>query len=413
MSEILLLRLSADSNECSWQRIDRLGNLLGPARDGSLAMAADSIRAVPSGVAVWCVVPQEAVRAIEMSVPVQDRRRARQAALYAIEDRVLTPLDDTHVAQADRERNGRWPQVAVSKRQMQAWITRLQEIGLTPTRMICESELLPQIDALRILWEPDRVLAISRDGRTLSCDSAQATKVIQRLRDEDTAIHVWCSQDHDPGPALAELGATGDQIECVTLDRPVVAWFADQARARKDLIDLLQGDYRSTDTGERDLRPWAWAGMAAAAVFVLQLVTWAVEIRELSQRQESLLQEMQTVWHGAMGPSARFDRYQARSRFEIALRGRGDGTDGGGTDRFLNMVQVLANASAGAGVDVQGLVLASDSLQVLIEAPDVSAVQRLASTVTDRSGSAVDIGDVDASGSTVSAQISINMAGGD
>jgi type II secretion system protein L len=411
MSEILLLRLSADPNGCSWQRIDRLGNLLGPANMGSLDQAAESIAGSGRTIAVWCVVPQETVRAIEISVPVKDRRRARQAALYAIEDRVLGSLDETHVAQGEQERDGRWPQVAVSRRQMDAWISRLNDAGLVATRMICESDLLPREASLRLLWEPDRVLATSDDGRTVTCTPAQATKVVGRLCRDGTPIQIWSAQGHDPGPAAAELGAMGASVNTVELDRPVIAWYANQSRQRRDLVNLLQGRYRSAESAGRDLRTWGWAAAAVALVLTLQLITLALEIRELGQRQQVLMQDMASVWQEAMGSGARFDRFQARSRFEIALRGRGASGDAQQTDRFLAMVQILSTAGSGIGIAVDGLVLAADRLQVRIEAPDVSAVQELASLVTERTGAQVDIGEVDAAGTTVTAQININMAG--
>jgi type II secretion system protein L len=412
MSEILLLRLSADPARCAWQRIDRLGNLLGPARDGTLTQAADSIRGATGQVAVWCTVPQTAVRATELKVPVKDRRRARQAALFAIEDRLLSPLDATHVAQADRDRDGRWPQVAVAHTQMQTWVETLSAAGLDPTRMVCESDLLPRDASLCVLWEPDQVLAVTADGRAVTCTPALATQVLARLCDEGAPIRVWSAPGHDPGPALAALGATGATIEHLPLDRPVVAWFADRVRSPGDQVDLIQGRYRSAQHGGRDLRSWGWAAAAALAVFIVQLGTWVADIRELGLQQQTLEQDMQMVWRDAMGPDARFDRYQARSRFEIALRGAGGSAGAGDTDRFLSMLRTLSTAGDGTGVSLQGLVLASGSLQVLIEAPDVSAVQQLASAVTQRSGAVVEIGDVETSGSTVAAQISIRMTEG-
>jgi len=408
MSEILLLRLSADPAHSAWQRVDRLGNLLGPAREGSLALAADAAR----GAAVWCVVPQDDVRTAAISVPVKDRRRARQAALFALEDRLLAPLDDTHVAQADRSRDGNWSQIAVAHERMRAWITALAEVGLSATRMLSESELFPVGPSLHVLWEQQRVLALSADGRAVTCKPGQAADVISRLRSDDAPVRIWSAPGQDPGSALAAVEAAGIPVEHLPMDRAVVAWMADQVRQRRDLVDLLQGPYRDERGQRGDLKPWAWVGATAAVLMVVQLLVWVVEIDTLSAQQDTLIQDMETVWRGAMGPGARFDRYQARGRMEIALRGAGGASADGGTDRFLSMLATVASAGAGTGIRIEGLALAPGDLQILVRAPDVSAVQQLASAIEGRAGTTVGIGDVDASGgATVSAQLSIRMEG--
>ena len=97
--------------------------------------------------------------------------------------------------------------------------------------MICESDLLPPEDgALRVLWEPERVLAVTDDGRAVSCSPTHAPRILARLRGDGGRTLIWSAPGHDPGPAIAELGATGDGVEHRVLDQPVVSWFAGALR---------------------------------------------------------------------------------------------------------------------------------------------------------------------------------------
>lgn len=404
MAEILLLRLDQDCTSCSWQRIDRLGNLLGPAGTGDLTQAA----ANAGDARVEVLLPQELLQVVELELPTTRRRQAEAAAAFAFEDKVLDAMDGLHHARPARPREGRWPQAAISRVHMDQLMASLAAAGITPRRLIPESELLPRDDALQLLWETGRVLARAPDGRVVICPPEQVALVLPRLLGEDARIHALIARGTQVGGLLEGLAAQAELTRS-ELDQATTAWFAERLRGERDLLDLRQGDYR-LETGRSDHRRWLPVGIAAALLSVVQLGIWIAEVRGLEAQHAQLLADMQRTYEAAL-PGSRFNRFQARQVMERAAADAGATGTARGSDDFLGLLSAVAAAQAEETVRLDGLSFQNGTLELRLRADDLQVVQRMVERIAGRSGASVTIGDVDTTEAGVRARLTLRRTG--
>ncbi|MEO1407025.1 MAG: type II secretion system protein GspL, partial [Pseudomonadota bacterium] len=144
-------------------------------------------------------VPGTDVSIFQRALPTKGDRQSRQAAPFAIEDDVATPVEDVHIALGPEPKDLSTPRdlYVVDRAQMHSWNARLSSHGLTSARLVPEHALLDDGEVLDI--GPCIIGRLSSGPFAFDADLPR--DILTALLEEDSASVV---QVHDPLNTLAE-----------------------------------------------------------------------------------------------------------------------------------------------------------------------------------------------------------------
>lgn len=198
-----LIRL-LDDDHAQWLALDRDGCVLsGPHAGLPTAAAERTVVLVPSDAVLLLAAPRVA----------RQRQQLEQAIAFAVEEQLVAPVEQLHVAVLADLGPDTVLVAAVARERLQQWLERLAAQGLVADRLLPESSLLP--DAPSLLLDGDRVCARLSPAQVLAGTVAEAEAwgglacVHDRAGDwtvlatrETTVLPSWLGE---PSPARIEL----------------------------------------------------------------------------------------------------------------------------------------------------------------------------------------------------------------
>ena len=202
---------------------------------------------------VWLPIDEFAFFQPEM--PAKSKKSWRQTIPFALEDLLIMPVEKTHFAfdpNADRQVSV----IAVSKQQLDDYLALTQEQQVQPRKMIPELYALPYIDEQLTVWhEGERCLM--RDG--YHSGGAGSIDWIASL----ASVHVHANRLNiysDNPQALPDAWQQDAQALPAPLDEMM------GGGAPPDAINLLQGEYATSNATATYVKPWRAAiGLALIA----------------------------------------------------------------------------------------------------------------------------------------------------
>ena len=161
MTEYLVIRLGADEGaNATWMVADSDGTRRRSPRSGPLADAAREAGDRP----VIVLVPASDTATFTVEVPARGAR-LRAALPFALEDHVADEIEDLHFAAGTSFPSGRLPVVVVAHDRMQDWLDRLQEAGISPSRLVPENHGLAFV--------PNTLSLLVSEGQVMFNDGAE------------------------------------------------------------------------------------------------------------------------------------------------------------------------------------------------------------------------------------------------
>ncbi len=126
------------------------------------------------------LAPAEEVLLTEARVAARSRAQLMQAVPYAIEDQLLTPVEDLHFAATTA--SGDTVGVAVvAKATLRAWLDALAAVGIRPDALLPESIALPsRADHATVLIESDRAVVRFAPWSAFACAPDELAAWLQR-----------------------------------------------------------------------------------------------------------------------------------------------------------------------------------------------------------------------------------------
>lgn len=347
-----------------WHVLDPAGE--GVSGSGSLSEAAP----LAVGRCLVLLVPGEAVLLTTVSLPVRSRAKAMAAVPWSLEDRLLTDVESLHFALGRPDAQGNWPVAVIDHRILTGWLEACRECGLTPHAAVPEPLALapPETSCWTVLEEPDRI--VCRTGHTTGfvCTPALLPEIagmyelpttVDRVTSPGADI-VWPERFMS---ALQPARSIPDPLHafgCPT-DTPS--------------LDLLQGLYNLHERTGRTWRRWRAPAALSAVLAILLLVDQGLAHRELIRREEALREAAEEVLRQAVPDIERVvnPRVQLRNRLE-AVRASEAGAD-------RDMLPVLSRAGpilgGMDGIELVGLDWRNGTLDVIVEADELAAFERL------------------------------------
>ena len=355
MSDRLLIRLHRDA-QMSWlaQESGRTaGTNSGPPTAAAIARARRII----------VLVPSEQVVLLEADAVSTRRTQLAKAVPFALEDQLVSPVEELHFALPERIAGERIPVAVVARATLRDWIDTLAQHGVRADVLIPETlALAPAANGATLMVEPERALLRWGATNAIACETA--------------ALADWI------GLAGAPLATVHDFRQALRLALPVdapdyherqsdpLAYLAGQLQSEPE-INLLQGEFAPSHRHLPAQQLWRRAALLAAAAVLLALVYAGIDWLRLS-RQSARLEAQQRDTLQANLPQFANVPGDPRQLMESAVnRMRGD-AGGSGLLALLNRIgPVLASTTR---VSLKGLEYRNATLELGLRAPDVPAL---------------------------------------
>ncbi len=234
-SKILLYLHSNDNTIISWIKTDS-DDIVQEERHrvpitDLATLAKDSV--------VTVIVPGEEVLVTSIDLPKMQRSKLREAVPFALEEKLISDVNELHFAIGESEVGESTPVVVVKKQKMETWLHTIREAGLSPTAFI------PSIFAIPDPWHVclDKKIAIVRTHRYsgFACDLYNLqTLLALELKKQSTkpeCVHLHCFEDAEikldfDSVSVKEMKSNKNILTCMQ------KWLMTYPR-----IDLLQGEY--------------------------------------------------------------------------------------------------------------------------------------------------------------------------
>ncbi|MBC6414564.1 MAG: hypothetical protein GDA45_06765 [Chromatiales bacterium] len=223
---------------------------------------------------VWLAMDELAF--FQPTMPTKSKKSWRQTIPFALEDQLIAPIEKTHFAY-DQNATEQVPVIAVSQRLMHHYTEAAQAEQLKPHKLIPELYALPYTDEKITIWfESDRCLmrdsyhsgnAGSVEWIAALVSACAHSAMLDIYSDNTKALPEAWQKDAKPLPAsLDEMMARGAPV---------------------DAINLLQGEYGSSDAAAAYLKPWRVAIALAVVAFAAHLYVMFSDIQRYNLYQDN------------------------------------------------------------------------------------------------------------------------------
>lgn len=354
MLPTLLIRL-LPAGAAEWLALGRDGRVLSGPQSGWPTERAEHV----------CVlVPAEHVLLLRAPRVARQRRQLEQAVPFAIEDQLVAPVEQQHVALSAATEGADLGVAVVAHATLQDWLAQLRAAGLEPDRLIAESELLP--------WSEGSVTVLIEGRRALL--RLGPSSVLAGSADE---LAQWLALPGvlPAGASVRWIGAADAAPPGLTLQREepgaLLRWFAAQL-PHSTTIELLQGRYAARRGREGAQRAWRWAAAAAALALLLAFGQVALERGQLEERHLAQRAEMEQILRRAVPGLTRIVDPRAQLAAEYARASRAGGAGA------LPLLARIAPSIAGSGrYTLDAIEFRGDTLELVVRGPDVATLDGL------------------------------------
>ncbi len=423
MAEFLVIRLDPDPGKAAnWIAVDGNGTRTSPPVTGPLAEATKDI----ADRAVIVLVPATTVLTTTVNIPIRSGSRLQAALPYALEELVADDVENLHFAAGTRGENGLLPVAVVAREQMQDWLQRLDEAGISASRLIPENHGLAHI--------PGTLSLLAAEGQIMFNDGADNEFVMQGVKPSDalavagaldeTAVGEAADSEENGGPGhLLVYCEPADEkrfqhdwnalrhelasVDINLLPDGVLPRLAVTVAAGRG-IDLLQGRYGAKAEIGAIFRPWRYAAILLLSLGVVAFGGKAVDYYRLNQ-EVNLLKAQFTREYREMRPGDTREIVDPVSTVNSVRRSLGGP---GASQVFLPSLQQLALAVQQNGsADIEAISYRAGVIDVRLTAPDVATLDNFQKIVSGSGRFNASIQSTDQVGDKISSRIQIRESG--
>jgi general secretion pathway protein L len=346
------------------------------------------------------VVPGEEVLLAEANLPpVRQTARRRQAARYALEDRLATPVDELHFALGARRGDGITPVAAIARARMAEWLQTLRTHGAEAAAAIPDYLCLPVPgDGAWRIWLLDgRALVRCGDRAGFACERELLPDLLAAGDGDRPRLEVL-AEDGDAERALLErLREHGSETDTEFVEKAADMNAHLLAGAGEHpALDLRQGEYAPVSRLENWWPPLRATAALFASWLVLTLTTQAISYWQLRQEADTLHARSEAAFREAFPRVERIRDLRVQAEEELRAL-RGDGAAG----TLFALLQATAEAGGGGGLHIESLQYREGALYLSLSGKDIQALERLRSGFARQRASRLTVESADAGGDGV------------
>jgi general secretion pathway protein L len=381
MSELLFRFRDETGDRVEWCSTD----------PGTLQLHAGSLEELAgaaSGQRLVLVADGARLTVVSANVPSRQRATILKALPYALEEQFADDVESLHFAIGERLPSGELGVVTCRHSELQGWMQRCSEAGISPVAVVPESLLIP--------WQEGEWTLIGDQARTLVRFGLWHAFVV-----DSGALSVLLAQvDAGRSETLSTVRLFGglsasDVPEAIRPlvhesedGLPTLALLATQYRPGHTL-NLLQGAYSPRAKVGRYVRPWRMAAALLLGLLVVQAGSMLTKRSRLQAESRQLADESEQIYRATF-PEAR-NVVDARLQMERQLQAlrREAGSDGSG---LLDLIERSGPVLLGEkGLRVNGLNYRNGELNLSITATSLATVDVVRQKLNEESGLQVEI----------------------
>lgn len=387
MTEFVVIRLGAGTDNVEWVHVNSDGTRLSGVSSGTLETAASDVGERK----VIVLVPAIDVLTTSTQIPVRSSAKIRAALPFALEEVLAEDIDTLHFAAGQRQDDDQIPVAVVAEEKLRAWLTRLADAGIEAAQMV------PENHGLAII--PGTMSLLIDDHCTMFNDGATTEFVMQNIKptdllaatgylndesgdDEQNQGHlmVFCSPQYDDKYSHDWLALRHelDSVDVNVLPDGVLPKLAVTVANGRG-VNLLQGAYGKKSEYSSQLRPWKTAAMLLLALSLVGLSSTGIDYfrlkAERNELREQFSAEYQTIRPGD-------DREIADPVKTVESLKRSLGTTAA-PQVFLPSLSALGSAlNANSKADIELIDYRAGVINIRLTAPDVATLDRIEKEVS-------------------------------
>jgi len=230
----------------SWVKLTETGDI----QQSAYRQEINTLSLPPMNHDVYVIVPAQTILLTEVQLPKLNRARLRQALPFALEEQLVEEVDHLHFAMGDYQADGSIPVAIINRLQLESWLGRLKDAGLSPVAILPALFALPYSEEYWHVTAYDS-MGLVRIGKYsgFACDPENISTLLELKKAESI----------DP-----------KEIIQIKRDEPsLLTEFAKNIFLYPS-INLLQGPYQPKHTNKKAKKTWltafyltiAWIGFA-------------------------------------------------------------------------------------------------------------------------------------------------------
>ena len=252
---------------------------------------------------VW--LPIDSLAFFQPTMPAKTRKSWRQTIPFALEDLLISPIEKTHFA-FEKNAVEQVPVIVISKSQLDGYLALTQEQQVKPRKITSELYALPYTDEQITIWhEGERCLM--RDSYH-SGDAGSVDWIASLVSVCAHSVHLDIYSDN--AKALPEAWQQNAQPLPASLDEMMARGMP------SDAINLLQGDYGTSDSSAAYIKPWrSVAGLmlialaAHLSIMFFDTQRYNLYAENAHRQSEQLVKQLNIPGGDAVDVRAQVDRY--------------------------------------------------------------------------------------------------------
>lgn len=403
MPDILLILHRGPEAPLAWLVLDPRG-----APRGGVATGSELPPAMRAGIERVVVLwPAEQATVLTADVPARSHERLAKALPYAVEDRLIDPVDQLHLA-FDEPAGGGQRVVAIRRDRVRAWLDDLAARGVEPDAA--------RLDALALPWRAGTAtLAVDAGGG--------ARRVLLRAGEAlvwaglEAELPDWFDVLAAGLPHPRPVALVGREMPAalpggITLEQPdarqdLLAVLAAEVVAGRAGPELLGGDFTPARRGARGRRLARSAAGLAAALVLLLLADLVAGNLALSRRADALAAAQRALYREAY-PGAP-DTPDPRARIEADLGALAPGADRGDALALIAAVAPLATRSQ--RLALRALEYRNGALELALVGDGLAALDALRESIAVTPGLRAELAQVSTGARGTEGRIVVRQAG--
>jgi general secretion pathway protein L len=379
MPDRLLVRIHPDG-ALSWLSLNA-GNSASAANAG--APPAQSIARAQRIVAV---VPAEHVLLLDAPRVSNQRAQFAKAVPYALEDQLVSSVEELHFTFADRLGAERVPVAIVARKTMQAWIDRLAEAGIRADAMFAETQLLPVSDeAGTVAIEGAHACWRSTASQGGTCDIDGLAEWLAVIRAGEPTLRALDVYDFRRAASALPIADRG--LRCHPSRSDFLSFLAAQLSA-EPAINLLQGEFAPLHRQAPTQKLWRNAAVLAAAAIVLAFVYLLADYMKTTHQADQLEASARQILHDTF-PQMDKVAGDPRQLMQSALDNLRGGADASGL--LHTLTQIAPILSSTTRTTLTGIEYHNATLELGLRAPDVQTLDRMREQLATLPGLSVQV----------------------
>ncbi len=410
MKEPIYVRLPhAETGEVAWRSRPR--SETGP--DGAGQGGVEELAAAARLHDLVLLVPTADVLLTQVTLPVRNRSRLRQATPFALEEDLAEDIEELHFALGTTAA-GKTPVAVVARARMAQWLEALEVAGTPVAAILPDVLALPHRDGCwSLLVDAERVLLRSGSAAGIEIDSADAEMVIRRLLQRAEAppgevdLYTTPAGSDVCGPLRALLEEHGMEVHEYAVSGLLAC--ADLRPLRALPVNLRQGPFAPRQAARRQWLRWRAAAALLAAFVALQFGLGLYRLQRMQSENHALEEQTRQLFHRAFPDIHRVVDMRAQARQQLAqLRAQ----TGGGSARFLEMLDRFSTALGnGQSITLKGISYDRGVLDLNVRADKLDRIDRLKKSITAGGRFRFDIKSVNNNPGGIDARLEIRGSG--